>query len=63
MNVYCVECLPCVYETRQAFVAYIDCPCGSLIPFSKSQDAESQPEKVTGQSVALTMVIENSAIN
>lgn len=63
MNVYCVECLPCVYETRQAFVAYIDCLCGSLVPSSKSQDAESQPEKVGGKSLAPTMVTYNSAIN
>lgn len=56
MDVYGVDCLPCVYETRQAFVAYIDCPCGRLAPFSKNQDAESQPEKVAGKSVAQTMV-------
>lgn len=54
MDAYCVECLPCIYETRHAFVAYIECPCGSLVPFSKNQDAESQPEKVTWESIVRT---------
>lgn len=63
MDAYCVECLPCIYKTRQAFVASIDCPCGSLVPSSTNQDAESQPEKVPWESTALPIVIYTSAIN
>ena len=63
MDAYCVECLPCIYETRQAFVAYIACPCGSPVPFSKNRDAESQPEKVTWESIVRTIAIYTSAIN
>lgn len=51
------------YKTRQAFVASIDCLCGSLVPLSTNQDAESQPEKVPWESTALTIVIYTSAIN
>lgn len=34
----------CIHSVQTVCLAYIDSLCGSLVPFSKNQDAEPRPE-------------------
>jgi hypothetical protein len=43
-----IECLPCIYDRRQAFLAYIGCPWESVVSLSL-KDAGSQPKRVLGK--------------